>query len=95
MQQSERQQLASARRALRTRRRVWAYISAHPRASIREISDALGLSSPNGKVNGIVALTIRFLRDSGYINGEPRSKRAHAADPFFYVGPLTITKRKR
>lgn len=93
---TERQRFAYARRALRMRRRVWSYLTAHPSASLREISFALGLSkAPDAQPNGNVAVTVRFLRRAGMINYVDGSKRAHDIELGFYVGPLHIFTRKQ
>ena len=66
---TERQKQAAARRSNRTRRMVWAYVSARPHASVKEISYALGWSSsPTASTNGNVVKTLQFLRAAGYID---------------------------
>ena len=52
----------SGRRATRVTRRVWAYVSAHPQASIREIQDQVGLSS-----SSVTAYHLRKLEQLDYI----------------------------
>ena len=69
---TERQRAAAMRRSLHTRRRVWAYVTLHPRASLAEISRALGYDKPNGSV--VAALSA--LNAAGYIQTMPGLSRA-------------------
>jgi len=83
---TERQRIAVIRRSFQMRRRVWAYITEHPRASLAEISRALGYDKPNGAI--VSALSA--LRAAGYIafcDGEARARTIRI--------PLVIAKKER
>lgn len=47
------------------RRDVWQYVSEHPGYSIREVGDAMGISS-----TAVVAYHLGRLRDAGYVTWE-------------------------
>jgi DNA-binding MarR family transcriptional regulator len=65
-------------------RRVWAAVTANPRASKKELGRALRLSY------GAVAGTLRFLNDAGYIHFEKSTKRAITV-----LVPFVITKKAK
>ena len=83
---TERQRIAVIRRSLQTRRRVWAYITEHPRASLAEISRALGYDKPNGAI----VSALDALRDAGYIAFYDGQARARTI-----LIPFVVTMRKR
>lgn len=67
---------------MRNIRRVWAAITANPRASKREIADDLDLAFSS------VGGALRFLKDTGYICSPKGASRAITIVVPFYVEEL-------
>jgi SOS-response transcriptional repressor LexA len=60
-------------------RRVWAQVTRTPQASVREMVDAMGLRSTSG-----VGISLRILREAGYIDYKPgRSRARRVVVPFY------------
>lgn len=66
---------------LRNARRVWAAVTAHPQATVRELGGELGMPF------GTVAAALRLLRDAGYVEFDAASARARRVlIPFIVIG---------
>lgn len=75
--------------SIRRVRLVWAAVSAHPQATIRELATVVGFEY------GDVARALRVLENAGYIEHPHNVNRARRILMPYVTGPFRVLKRQK